>query len=164
MRESGLTEIIPLICTLAIWSQYPVFSHPEPPQGAPWRGVVATAAEWWMVGTLFLSWVPSGLTVRAAVMRWLNSCNNLCLLIWQATFFHWQVYSRTTTRVSGMEKVNSQGFITDLFTRSSGKTPGANLSAKLMQAMTARRHKLLKSNCRANTYIVQANVKPAGPI
>ena len=34
MQESGLTEIIPLICTSAIWGQYPVFSHPESPQGA----------------------------------------------------------------------------------------------------------------------------------
>ena len=25
MQESGLTEIIPLICTSAIWGQYPVF-------------------------------------------------------------------------------------------------------------------------------------------
>ena len=32
MQESGLTKIIPLICTSAIWGQYPVFSHPEFPQ------------------------------------------------------------------------------------------------------------------------------------
>ena len=31
MQESGLTEIIPLVCTSAIWGQFPVFSHPEPP-------------------------------------------------------------------------------------------------------------------------------------
>ena len=31
IQESGLTEIIPLICTSAIWGQYPVFSHPEFP-------------------------------------------------------------------------------------------------------------------------------------
>ena len=35
MQESGLTEIIPLICTSAIWGLYPVFSHPEFPQAAP---------------------------------------------------------------------------------------------------------------------------------
>ena len=42
MQESGLTETIPLICTSAIWGQYPVFSHPgilcflpEFPQGSP---------------------------------------------------------------------------------------------------------------------------------
>ena len=35
LQESGLTEIIPLIRTSAIWSQYPVFSHPEFPQAAP---------------------------------------------------------------------------------------------------------------------------------
>ena len=33
MQESGLTEIIPLICTSAIWGQYPVLSLPESPQG-----------------------------------------------------------------------------------------------------------------------------------
>ena len=32
--KSGLIEIIPLICTSAIWVQQPVFSHPQPPQGA----------------------------------------------------------------------------------------------------------------------------------
>ena len=34
MQESGLTEIIPLIRTSALWGQYPVLSHPESPQGA----------------------------------------------------------------------------------------------------------------------------------
>ena len=34
MQESGLTEIILLIYTSAIWSQYSVFSHPEFSQGA----------------------------------------------------------------------------------------------------------------------------------
>ena len=35
MQESGITEIIPLICTSAIWGQHPLFSHPEFPQAAP---------------------------------------------------------------------------------------------------------------------------------
>ena len=34
MQESGPTEILPLICTLAIQGQYPVLSHPEFPQGS----------------------------------------------------------------------------------------------------------------------------------
>ena len=34
-QESGLTEILPLICTSAIWGQDPVLSPPEFPQGAP---------------------------------------------------------------------------------------------------------------------------------
>ena len=34
MQESGLSEIIPFLCNLAICGQYPVFSHPESPQGA----------------------------------------------------------------------------------------------------------------------------------
>ena len=33
MQESGLTEIIPLLCISAIWGQDPVLSHPETPQG-----------------------------------------------------------------------------------------------------------------------------------
>ena len=42
MQESGLTEIIPLICTSAIWGQHPMLSQPESPQGAS-SGVVAVA-------------------------------------------------------------------------------------------------------------------------
>ena len=34
MQESGLIEIISLICTSAVWGQYPVLSPLEPPQGA----------------------------------------------------------------------------------------------------------------------------------
>ena len=37
-QESGLTEIIPLLCTAAIWGQYPALSHLESPQGAPLEG------------------------------------------------------------------------------------------------------------------------------
>ena len=42
MQESGLIEIIPLICTLTIQGQYPAFLHPESRQGAP-LGVAAKA-------------------------------------------------------------------------------------------------------------------------
>ena len=39
MQKPGFPEIIPLLCTSALWGQHPVFSHPEPPQGAPlWVG------------------------------------------------------------------------------------------------------------------------------
>ena len=40
MRESGLTEIIPLIHILAIWGLYTVFSHLESPQDVLLR-------DWW---------------------------------------------------------------------------------------------------------------------
>ena len=33
MQRSGLTEIVPLIFTSAIWGQHPGFSQPEFPQG-----------------------------------------------------------------------------------------------------------------------------------
>ena len=42
MQESRLTEIIPLMCTSALWGQYPVLSHPESPQGVC-RGETAVA-------------------------------------------------------------------------------------------------------------------------
>ena len=34
MQDSGLIEIIPLICKPVIWNLYPVLSHPESLQGA----------------------------------------------------------------------------------------------------------------------------------
>ena len=37
-QKAGLIEIIPLICTSAVWGQHPVFSHPESPQRAPLGG------------------------------------------------------------------------------------------------------------------------------
>ena len=36
MQESGFTDLIPLMCTSAVWGQHPMFSHPEFPQGSPW--------------------------------------------------------------------------------------------------------------------------------
>lgn len=50
------------------------------PQGASFgEGALAAVAEGLMAGTLFLSLVPSALTFRAAVMRWLDGCNSLYL-------------------------------------------------------------------------------------
>ena len=43
MARSGLSEIISLICTIAIWGQYPVFSHPEFPQGLSVHPLVVAA-------------------------------------------------------------------------------------------------------------------------
>ena len=34
MQEPGLTEVIPLVCTSAVWGLYPSVSHPEFPQGS----------------------------------------------------------------------------------------------------------------------------------
>ena len=44
MQESGLTEIIPLICTSDIWGQCPLFSHHESPQAALYR--VGGGGDW----------------------------------------------------------------------------------------------------------------------
>ena len=57
--DSGLPEIIPLICTLAIWGQCTVLSHPESPQGSPlgWLSadglVVAASFVYWYDRQLF---------------------------------------------------------------------------------------------------------------
>ena len=60
-QESGLTEIIPLMCTSALWGQHPAFLHPESPRCT--------------VGGSFS-------------VCWLDGCSIiLCLLIWQVTFF-----------------------------------------------------------------------------
>ena len=53
MPESGLSEIIPLMCNSAIYGQYPVFSHPQSPQGAE-LGINAMA-EGLAVGSPFVS-------------------------------------------------------------------------------------------------------------
>ena len=42
MPECGLIEIIPLICSLTLLGQDPIFLHPESPQGAQ-LGVAAVA-------------------------------------------------------------------------------------------------------------------------
>ena len=42
MQEFGLIEIIPLVCILTVWGQYPVLSHLEFPQSAH-LGVSAVA-------------------------------------------------------------------------------------------------------------------------
>ena len=44
MLESGLTEIMPSICTSTIWGQCPGFSYPEFPQGSP-LAVIAIAED-----------------------------------------------------------------------------------------------------------------------
>ena len=60
MQESGLTEIIPLMCILAILGQNAPFLHPESPQGMQSGG--------------FSGW-------------WLAVHSILCLLIWQEMLF-----------------------------------------------------------------------------
>ena len=92
MQESGLIEIIPLICTLALWGQYPVLSHPESLQGAP--SVVAAVTEGLTMGILFPSWASSGLTIRVAVIWCPDGHNIFCLLIWQTVSFHSHMYER----------------------------------------------------------------------
>ena len=53
-----------------------------------YRWGLTTVSDDLMAGNImFLSRVPSGLTIRAALTWWLDCCNIFCLLIWQAIFF-----------------------------------------------------------------------------
>ena len=54
MQESGFTEIIPLISTLTIEGQYPVFLHHESLQGATLG--VTVVAKGLMTKTFFIYW------------------------------------------------------------------------------------------------------------
>ena len=63
MQESGLIEIIPLLCILATEGQYPVLFHLVSPQGALMG--VAVVAEGLAVGSLVVS-IPSCLRVLMA--------------------------------------------------------------------------------------------------
>ena len=65
MQEAWLTEIIPLICTLAIWGQYSVSKS-----WVSWvltigSGCSLMAARWQV---FFPSWVPSGLASSPSVV------------------------------------------------------------------------------------------------
>ena len=55
LQKSGLTVILPLICTLTIQGQYPVLSPPESPQGAPLWGAGVVAVADGLIRLLFLS-------------------------------------------------------------------------------------------------------------
>ena len=48
---------------------------------------------WLQLPVLFLTWVPSGIIIWAAVMWRLNGWHTCCLLIWQAVFFNSQYHS-----------------------------------------------------------------------
>ena len=65
MKESGLTDIS-FDMHLTLWGQYPVLSHPESPRG-PLGGVLQELTARWQANSA-PTWVPSGLTVRMAVM------------------------------------------------------------------------------------------------
>ena len=117
MQESGLTEVIPFTGTSAIWGQFPVFSYPESPRGAPSGGWLMA---WWWPCCLhpeFPQGSPSG---------WLHcdGCSILCLLIWQAIFFihhmmprtqHWSQVDITAKRYWLESWIQSLGVKFDIF-------------------------------------------------
>ena len=45
----------------------------------------------WLQASCFHPEFSQGFPLKAAVMWWPNGCSILCLLIWQATFFHWHL-------------------------------------------------------------------------
>ena len=53
MQESGLSEVIPLVPTLAILGQYPILSHPESPQGTTLE--LAAVVQGLVLGSPFVS-------------------------------------------------------------------------------------------------------------
>lgn len=80
MQEFALTEITPLICTSAIWGQYPFFSILNPSR--------CTAGDDWGLGSgqpicLHPEPTKGSLSRVARVVRWLQHP----LLNWQAIFF-----------------------------------------------------------------------------
>ena len=83
MQESGLTEITPWICTLALWGQRPLFSHPE----LPWRAQqgAAVVCSCWMAGLPLLPGFPWGLKGSRWQAAVTDDYNILCL-IWQKIF------------------------------------------------------------------------------
>ena len=87
---------------------YPVVSRPQCPQGAP--PAVAAVGDDLMVGILFPLWIPSGLTVRVAVMWLVDGCNIPWLLIQQATFFFTpSTKSKWLERMKFMEQHDGRG-------------------------------------------------------
>ena len=59
-----------------------------------WGRGGAYSVWWFNVGVIFLSWIPSGLTIRLVVMWWHDGCNSPFLLTWQVTFFIHKQYPK----------------------------------------------------------------------
>lgn len=87
MQEPGLTEIISLIHSSALWGQHSVFSHVEFCQVAPLEMPVGAAC--WMSSAMdspivspfcVFPQLPSG----QLWWNWPDGRNILCLMIWQA--------------------------------------------------------------------------------
>ena len=69
---------------------YLSYLEPAPfisPLKFPEAALSGVAAIWWLLDDRHLLVPFSELTVRAAVMCWLDGCNILCLLTWQAIFY-----------------------------------------------------------------------------
>ena len=76
MEKSVLIEIISVMCTSAVWGQYPL-SHPESFRCTIW-GMTASVANCEMAGILFLSWVPSGSLSRQLLCDSLRAASIIC--------------------------------------------------------------------------------------
>ena len=86
LKRSGLADVIPwyALCSLG---QNTVFSHPESPQGAPWRWLQRLTSSWGVGASCLHPEFPQGLWSRWLVMWWLEGCSilvyqygsNICL-------------------------------------------------------------------------------------
>ena len=81
---SGLTAIIPWIGISALWVSVLCFLILSLLR-VPHPGSLEQVTGKWLV-LFFPSCVPSGLTIKVAVVWWLDGCHTLFLLTWQAIF------------------------------------------------------------------------------
>ena len=78
MQESGVIEIIPFVCTSALWGQFPVFLHPESPQGAQLG--TAAVAEGLVAATSYVNRVENQwLEGRDTALFFFFPCSRLIL-------------------------------------------------------------------------------------
>ena len=73
---------------------------------------VGAAAIWWLLDDRHPLVPFSELTVRAAVMCWLDGCNILCLLTWQAIFY--LSTHRTVNELRSLSVLMEENFLESL--------------------------------------------------
>ena len=83
-RYKSLDSLKSFLCYVPQYLEPASFISPlEFPQAA----LSGAAAVWWLLDDRYPLVPFSELTVRAAVMCWLDGCNIFCLLTWQAIFY-----------------------------------------------------------------------------
>ena len=112
MQESGLIEMIPLTLTSAIWSQHPVFSHPESPRREPLLFFVVYLLSHVQLFCNSMDCGPSGSSVhgifQARILEWVTipfsrgsswPRDQTCIsCIGRHIVYHWATESRRVHR------------------------------------------------------------------